>query len=129
MNFFVIFQRCLTSCLTYKMEVSRQRHLTVQFKYTCKNCNSQAHFLNLILVYIMMEYLAKGSLLNVLHVSKDEIGIKDLIKFARDIACGMEYLVNEKVNMSKLFSSFRGHFPTFFLLLYLNFFQLEIFTP
>ena len=53
--------------------------------------------IRLFLVYIVMEYLAKGSLLNLLHVDKKSFGTLQLIMFARDIACGMEYLASKMV--------------------------------
>ena len=56
-----------------------------------------------IIVYIMMEYLSKGSLHNLLHVCKDALGTLQLIMFARDIACGMEYLATEKVELPSVF--------------------------
>ena len=50
-----------------------------------------------IIVYIVMEYLGKGSLLNILQSSKDSIGRLQLFMFARDIASGMEYLASKEV--------------------------------
>ena len=51
-----------------------------------------------------MEYLAKGSLLDVLHSStKESLGMMQLIMFARDIACGMEYLARKMVNVIEKF--------------------------
>ena len=44
-----------------------------------------------------MEYLAKGSLLNMLRVSKKFLGTLQLMIFASDIASGMEYLASKKV--------------------------------
>jgi len=47
--------------------------------------------------YIVMEYLAKGSLLNMLRVSKKHLGTLQLIMFANDVASGMDYLASKKI--------------------------------
>ena len=47
--------------------------------------------------YIVMEYLSKGSLDQVLTIGKGLIQIKDLISFSIQAATGMEYLESKKI--------------------------------
>eukprot|EP00795_Rhopilema_esculentum_P006066 gene6066-11439_t len=66
---------------------------------TCKDEDELAGYVavKILNVYIVMEYLARGSLLTMLQQEGDALGIKFLLKAAYDISLGMEYLAGKQI--------------------------------